>query len=260
MTTQIGAQMYTLREHCKTPADIAKTCEKLSKIGFGAVQASALGPIEPTELKKILDDNGLICAATHRGFDQMRNEPKKLIEEHRILGCELTALGGFGFGGAEESAWDQFVKDFDAVTKQIDAGGLRVGYHNHSHEWAPFGEPDQISVKRAPIHQLLTGLGDHVWFELDTYWVAQAGGDPAAWIRRVAGRIPAVHVKDLTVNAQWKQKMCEVGAGNLNWPAILEACKEAGVKWYLIERDDGDLDPFESLKISLENLKAMGLS
>ena len=56
------------------------------------------------------------------------------------------------------------------------------------------------------------------------------------------------------------QKMCEVGAGNLNWPAILEVCKAAGVKWYLIERDDGDLDPFESLRISLENLNAMDIT
>ncbi|MEZ6191965.1 MAG: hypothetical protein R3C45_11865 [Phycisphaerales bacterium] len=60
MTTQIGAQMYTLRDFCKTPSDIAKTCAKLKQIGFGAVQASALGPIEAGELRKILDDNGLV--------------------------------------------------------------------------------------------------------------------------------------------------------------------------------------------------------
>jgi sugar phosphate isomerase/epimerase len=53
--------------------------------------------------------------------------------------------------------------------------------------------------------------------------------------------------------------MCEVGAGAINWPAVLEACKAAGVKWYLIERDNGDLDPFDSLKISLENLNRMGV-
>lgn len=259
MTTQIGAQMYTLREHCKTPADIAGTCEKLSKLGFGAVQASALGPIEPAELKKILDDNGLVCAATHRGLDQMRDEPEKLIEEHQILGCELTALGGFGFGGADEPAWDAFIKDFNAATAKLNAAGLRVGYHNHSHEWSPFDPPDRINVERTPIRKLIDGLDQHIWFELDTYWVAHAGADPAAWTRKCAGRLPAVHVKDMTITQDRTQKMCEVGAGNLNWPAILDACKEVGVKWYLIERDNGDLDPFDSLKISLENLHAMGI-
>ncbi len=259
MTTQIGAQMYTLRDHCKTPADIAKTCEKLSKIGFGAVQASALGPIDPKELKKILDDNGLVCAATHRSMDQMRDEPEALLEEHKILGCELTALGGFGFGGADEPAWDQFIKDFNAATKKLNDAGLLVGYHNHSHEWAPFGSPDQIGIERAPITKLINNLDQRIWFEIDTYWVAHGGGDPAEWIKRVSGRIPAVHVKDMTIQPKTGHKMCEVGAGNLNWPAILEACKAAGVKWYLIERDNGDLDPFDSLKISLENLNKMGI-
>jgi sugar phosphate isomerase/epimerase len=171
----------------------------------------------------------------------------------------LTALGGFGFGGADEPAWDRFIKDFNVAAKALGAKGLRAGYHNHSHEWAPFDSPDKINVKRTPITKLIEGLDASVWFELDTYWVAHAGGDPAAWINRVTGRIPAVHVKDMTITPDRKHKMCEVGAGNINWPAVLEACKAAGVKWYLIERDDGDLDPFESLKISLENLNAMGV-
>jgi len=260
MATQIGAQMYTLRDHCKTPTDIAKTCEKLSKLGFGAVQASALGPIEPTELRKILDDNGLVCAATHCGFEQMRDEPQAIIDEHHILGCELTALGGFGFGGASEKEWDDFIHSFNAVVDKLGKDGLRVGYHNHSHEWAPFDTPDKISVDRTPISKLIAGLSASAWFELDTYWVAHAGADPATYIRRCAGRIPAVHVKDMTLTPEREQKMCEVGAGNLNWPDILAACKDAGVKWYLIERDHGDLDPFDSLKISLENLNAMGIT
>ena len=259
MPTQIGAQMYTLREHCKTPSDIIKTCAKLSKIGFGAVQASALGPIEPAELRKILDDHGLICAATHRGLDAMRDEPQALIDEHQVLGCELTALGGFGFGGADERKWGGFIEQFNSVSQCLSRGGLRVGYHNHSHEWAPFGPPDKISPNRTPIQKLMDGLDSNVWFELDTYWIAHAGADPAVWIRKCAGRIPAVHVKDMTIMPDREQKMCEVGAGNLNWPAILDACKSAGVQWYLIERDHGDLDPFDSLQISLENLNEMGI-
>jgi sugar phosphate isomerase/epimerase len=259
MATQIGAQMYTLKDHCKTPADIASTCRKLREIGFGAVQASALGPIEPGELRKILDDHGLVCAATHRSLDQMHDDPQALIDEHRVLGCELTALGGFGFGGADENEWDGFIEQLNRVAERLARDGLRVGYHNHSHEWAPFDPPDRISPDRTPIGKLVDGLADQVWFELDTYWIAHAGADPAAWIRRCAGRVPAVHVKDMTITPDRRQKMCEVGAGSLNWPAILDACKSAGVRWYLIERDSGDLDPFDSLRISLENLNAMGI-
>ena len=98
--------------------------------------------------------------------------------------------------------------------------------------------------------------------ELDTYWVQHGGADPAAWIRRLKGRMPVVHLKDMTVSAEgWnvKQLMAEVGEGNLNWPAILDACHAAGVRWYAVEQDICPRDPFESLKISYENLRKMGL-
>ena len=56
-----------------------------------------------------------------------------------------------------------------------------------------------------------------------------------------------------------KQVFAEVGEGNLNWPAILEACKEANIRWYIVEQDVCPGDPFESLAVSLRNLQAMGL-
>lgn len=261
MATQIGAQLFTLRDHLKTPSDIAKTLKRLSDMGFGAVQPSAMGPIEAGELKKILDDNGLVAAATHRGMDELKNIEAS-IEYHQTIGCELTAIGGFGFKGDNAKAeWEKFAAEYSELGKKLNARGLRIGYHNHSHELAPFAtDPAKLDPTDNPLHLLVDKLDDSVWFEIDTYWITHGGGDPAHWIRSLKGRVPAVHVKDMTITAQREQKMCEVGAGNLNWPAILDACKEAGVKWYLIERDRGDLDPFDSLKISLENLKAMGLS
>ena len=116
--------------------------------------------------------------------------------------------------------------------------------------------PAQISPDRTPMAMMLRET-DAMWFEVDTYWVAAAGADPAAWIRRCNNRIPAIHVKDLTVTRERQQKMCEVGRGNLNWTRILEASKHSGVDWYIIERDAGDLDPFESLRISFNGLKEM---
>lgn len=258
--TQIGAQMYTLRDFCKTPADIAKTCARLKGLGFGAVQASGIGAIDPKELRKILDDNGLVCAATHRSLDQMR-DTAKIIDEHKTLGCELTAIGGFGFGDPlPKDQWAKFATDYNALGKTLAAQGLKIGYHNHSHELAPFAsDPKQINPRECPMQLLLDQLKEPVWFEIDTYWIQHGGGDPAAWIEKCKGRIPAVHVKDMTITGKREHKMCEVGSGNLNWPRILEACKAAGAQWYLIERDAGDLDPFDSLEISLNNLRKWGL-
>jgi len=263
MATQIGAQMFTLREHCETPSDIAKTCAKLKNLGFGAIQASAagFGKIEAGELKKILDDTGLACAATHFGVDFMK-DTDQFVDWHKAVGCEYSAVGGFNSKGNVKSEWQAFANDYSEVAKACAAKGVKIGYHNHSHELSPFGledAPGEIDPNQIPLQLLADSLDESAWFEIDTYWIAHGGGDPAAWIEKLAGRVDCIHVKDMTISPQREHKMCEVGAGNLNWPAILAAAKKAGVKWYLIERDTGDLDPFDSLKISLDNLHAMGI-
>lgn len=251
--TCIGAQLYTVRDHIKNASDLAATCKKLRDIGYGAVQISALGPIDDDEVVKILEGEGLLCPVTHVKLDLIK-DTQACLDYHRKLKCNYTALGMFT--GAKLADWTQFITDYSAACKALAAEGFYSGYHNHSHEWA------LIDGKR-PIDMLMQDADPSVWFEIDTYWVAHAGGDPAAWIRRIGqlegDRIPVVHVKDMQISVERQQKMCEVGSGNLNWPAILEACRDAGVKWYMVERDSGDLDPFESLKISYENLREMGL-
>src|SRR5436305_1584150 len=92
--TRIGAQLYTLREFLKTPDDIARTLPKVAALGYRAVQLSALGPIEPARLRALLDDAGLTAAATHVGFERLRDDLAGVVEEHRVLGCRHTAIGG----------------------------------------------------------------------------------------------------------------------------------------------------------------------
>ena len=258
-TTQLAAQLYTLREHTKTPADIRRTLEKLSSDGWRAVQGSALGPIETAELKKVLDGNGLAMAATHGSLKRFAEEAPAVIDEHRTLDCKYTAIGGY-FPKPEDftrDKWKQFAADFNAAASNFAGSGVSLGYHNHSHEWA---RVDESAGGQRAIDVLMADLDRSVWWEFDTYWVAHAGGDPAAWIDRVKGRIPCVHLKDMRIKPGREQFMSEVGEGNLDWPGILAACKSAGVEWYIVEQDHCYRDPFESLKISLENLKGMGLS
>lgn len=261
---QIAVQMYTLRDHCKTAADAGATFEKLRGMGFEAVEtcAAVFDTLPAEELKSLLDDSGLRCIATHRSLDQLEDASAE-IDYHGILGCRHTSIGGWGFGGeAQKSAWSDFADRFNALAKPYADANLRIGYHNHSHEWIPFGAddaPETISPEDNPISLLRDRLDPAVCFELDTYWIANAGGCPAAWIRAMADRVPLLHVKDLTLSGRQEHRMCEVGAGNLHWPGILEAAKAAGVKHYIIERDDGEIDAFESLKISLENLQKWGV-
>ena len=95
-------------------------------------------------------------------------------------------------------------------------------------------------------------------FEIDTYWIQHGGANPVTWLRALRERMHVVHLKDMAMEGG-KQLYAEVGEGNLEWEAILEACRQADIEWYIIEQDTCQRDPFESLKISLDNLRQMGL-
>jgi sugar phosphate isomerase/epimerase len=253
---QLAAQLYTLRDFCKTPADIAAAMKKVAAIGYKAVQASALGPIDPKELRKILDDNGLVCCATHKSLDQFRAQKQAILDEHAALSCKYTAIGGFFPKGEDftEATWKNFIAEYNTLATSYKQSGLHIGYHNHSHELARAGA-------KTAWQMLYDDLNADVWIEVDTYWVQQGGGDPCFWIEKAAGRIPCVHLKDMAVKTDRTQLMAEVGSGNLNWAGILASCKKAGVEWYIVEQDKcNGRDPFTCLAESYAFLKSMGMS
>jgi sugar phosphate isomerase/epimerase len=262
MTTQLAAQLYTLRDYCKTPVELAKTLARVKAMGYNAVQRSAVGPIDPHDFKRLLDETGLVCCATHLGLDVLRDKTQQVIDEHKLWGCKYTAIGGY-FPKAEEfsvEAWQKFIDEFNAVAKKFAGSGVSIGYHNHSHEFAKVVGGDKTAYA-----MLVDGLSKDVWIELDTYWVQHGGGDPAAWIDRVNGsggkastRIPCVHLKDLGMKPDRTHLMMEVGQGNLNWDRIIASCKSAAVEWYIVEQDTCYRDPFDSLKLSYDFLASKG--
>jgi len=254
----IAAQLYTLREFTKTPADVAKTMARVKQIGYNGVQCSALGPIEASELAKILKDNALACVATHVKLEDLEKDPQKVIADHQMWGCKYTAVGGFFPKDTDTvkvtaQTWVDWATRYNETAKKYAGSGLSIGYHNHSHELTHFDGKPALQI-------LIEHFSKDVWIEIDTYWITHGGGDPTQWIGKAPGKVHCTHMKDMAVKLDRTQYMAEVGEGNLNWQSILVACKAAGVEHLVVEQDICYRDPFESLAISLRNLKAMGVS
>jgi len=250
--TCLAAQLYTLRDFLKTPEDIKRSLPRVAELGYRAVQLSGLGPMDVRELKKVCDDAGLAVCATHVGYEKLRDDLDAVAEEHRILGCDYIAIGGLPNDYRSADGYSRFAKEASIVARRMKEAGFTFGYHNHSFELEKFNGRTGLEILFSESDpEVFTG-------EIDTYWIQHGGGDPAAWIRRMSGRCPAIHVKDMEMRGR-EQLFSEVGEGNLNWPAILEASKAAGVQWYIVEQDRCQRDPFESLGISLRNLQKMGL-
>ena len=251
----LGAQLFTVKDFTKTIPDIAKTFKKVADIGYTAVQISGFGPVDPKEVSKICDDSGLTVAATHVGWERFLNELDEVIAEHKMWKCKHAAIGSLSREYRSLDGLKRFLDELGPVSEKLLQEGIDFSYHNHNHELARYGNKTWLEMlyEQASPEQLKA--------EIDVYWIQAGGGDPAAWIRKYPGRQPLLHLKDMVVTPDREQRFAEIGEGNLNWPSILQAASESGVKWYLVEQDTCyEHDPFESLAVSYRNLVGMGLN
>jgi sugar phosphate isomerase/epimerase len=259
----LAAQLYTVRQFVQTAPDLAASLKKVRDIGYTAVQISGIGPIPDTDVKAMVADLGLTICITHTSPDELWNDLDRVIARHELWDCPHVAIGSMpqSYRARGEAGFRQFAAEAAAIGKRLTAAGLDFSYHNHSFEFVRFPATvsPQVRGKRTGLDVIFDESDPrYLKAEPDTYWIQHGGGDPAAWIRKLAGRVPVVHLKDMVIQ-DGKQVMAEIGEGNLNWPAILDACRKAGVEWYAIEQDECQRDPFESLRISYENLSGMGL-
>lgn len=251
----IAAQLYTVRQFCQTAPELAASLEKIRAIGYRAVQVSGIGKIPDAEVKQMVDAQGLTICNTHvRPTDALWNDLPTVVAQHKLWNCKNVAIGSMPhtFRDEGEAGFRRFAKEASEIGARLFDEGLTFSYHNHSFEFIRFGKRTGLDI----IYE--ESDPRHLRAEIDTYWVQFGGSDPAMWIKKMSGRMPVVHFKDM-VMLNNQQTMAEIGEGNLNWAAILPACEEAGVEWCAVEQDICQRDPFESLKISYQNLRQMGL-
>jgi sugar phosphate isomerase/epimerase len=245
---QVAAQLYTVRDFAKNPADIAKTLKKIRAIGYEAVQVSGVGPIDPTELGRMIKGEGLVCCATHEG-DILTNAAG-VAEKLTKLDCAYTAYpypGGISFDTVESVK--ALAKKLDESGKILAAAGKVLTYHNHHIEFRKVEGQVALDIIYGETNpKYLQG-------EIDTYWVQFGGGDPVAWCEKLRKRLPLLHMKDYGVNAQSQVVYTEIGRGNLDWKRIVKAAEKSGCKWFIVEQDTCPADPFESLGVSFQYIK-----
>lgn len=250
---QIAAQLYTLRDFARTPAEIAQTLRRVREIGYRAVQVSGIGPIAEDELVKMLDGEGLVCAATHEPADVILNSPEKIVERLSKLNCRITAYP-YPSGVTLDSLDDvkSLAAKLNAAGKVFHDAGMILAYHNHHVEFRRFDGKLMLDVLYSETDpKYLQG-------EIDTYWVQNGGGDPVQWCERLKGRLPIIHLKDYVVNAAGAPSMAEIGYGNLDWSRIIPAAEASGCGWFAVEQDLCEVDPFLSMKMSFEYLRDQG--
>ena len=256
---RIGAQLFTLRDACKTLEGLDETLKRVADMGMTTVQLSGVCAYEPEWMAERLKAYGLSAPITHFAYDRIKDDPRGTLAFHQTIGADYIGLGIMPLDILQNVTVENLNGFIDAIRPAVDefaASGKKFMYHNHWHEFA--------SVDGKKILDLLCEAfpADAFGVTADVYWMQHAGEDVIAWLHKLQGRTDCVHFKDMAKDAEGKNIMVANGEGTeMDYPAILRACVDTGVKYGFIEQDDcRGQDPFECMKRSFAYFKAQGFN
>ena len=239
----VGLQLYSLREQCKT--DLPGMLAAVSRIGYKGVEFAGYHGRNAAQLRKLLDDNGLVACGTHTAYETVLDDKlKETVEFNRILGNKFLIVPWME--GKSKQEWLDKARLFNEISDKVKADGMFVGYHAHAHDFQKF---DGVSA-----WDLFFGnTKPEVIMQLDTGNCRDGGADPLTVLEQYPGRARSIHVK-----ASGGGPDAVIGEDKLNWPEIFAFCEtQGGTQWYVIEHESGT-NPLEAVKRSFEALRKMG--
>ncbi len=249
----LGLQLYTLSE--QATKDLPGTLKKIRAIGYEQVETYGDSYTYPaSQLKNTIQAAGLRAPSGHFDYETL---PGKM-EYARHLGLEWVVCPFI-----PETMWT--LEGFHAVAKKFNEFGrrakdlgMRFAFHNHDYEFAPRGGNGKTGFA-VLVEETDPEL---VFFELDCYWVVQAGHDPLTMLKAMGKRIRMLHLKDrkngfpTSYNLEPSSShFAPVGAGSIDWKSILAEAERLKVEHYFVEQDDTYGHPFESIAASYKYLR-----
>jgi len=280
----IGVQMSTIAPNKMPKFDAYESMARLADIGYKCIEISQV-PMTDENLKgfrRAIDELGFNVAATSAltaanpmmpGCDMSNpDEMKKMIEDAKYLDCDMFRIGAMPLDArfSLQAAVD-FAKQADDFACQLKEHGIDLYYHNHHFEFVRHGGKLLMDI----IKENTKYLG----FELDIHWIHRGGENPVEFIKKYAGSVRLLHLKDYKIaNVEMPDmsgadamakfvdaffskpvRFAELGAGSLPLKACIEAGLAGGAEYFLIEQDDSyGRDPFDCLKDSRAHLVSLG--
>lgn len=246
MPTDIGLQLYTLREECSR--DLPGTLQKVAAMGYPFVELYDNYGLDAPALRKLLSEHNLKAVSSHVALEKLEADLPGVIEYYQALDCRFLVCPYVAEERRRTAAdYQNLGKILTAIGTTCNWAGIQFCYHNHNFEFESFDGQSGW--------QLLLESSDprFVQAELDLYWVEYSGWDPGALLRQLQGRCPLIHLKDIGPD----RSTVEFGEGLMDWADILRVARESGVRHFLIEQDATRRPALESVQISIDNYRRL---
>lgn len=253
---EFGLQLYSLRD--QFAKDVPGTMDKVRKIGIKEVEITGTYGLSFPEFIKVLAKNEMKVVSYGSDYEKLQNFPQNLADEARAYGAKFVVVFWIPHDGDNFTAEDvdKAAEVFNNAGKIMARNGLMLCYHPHGYEFKPY--------KNGTLFDYMVEKFDQrfVQFEMDVFWVKQAGQDPVALLKKYSSRFVMLHLKDRkkgTRNSDNGKANVEsnvvLGTGDVGIPEIIAEAKRIGIQHYFIEDESSRAE--EQILKSLKYLRTL---
>lgn len=204
-------------------------------------------------------DAGLVVVSVHEDLGTIKREPETVVAEAKSFGTNYVVVTGmYRFDYSDGATVSQLAEDLNEAGKRLLEDGIHLLYHNHNCELR------KVSKEKNAYDLLIEKTNpEYVNFELDSYWLAEAGVDPLMYIKRLGDRMKLYHINDRGTRVEGasmtpilNSDSMELGYGNMNLTAMIDQALSVGVDAVILETHKNWVDgsPVKSLEVSAEFL------
>ncbi len=259
---KMASPLYILREECAK--DLAGVLKKLAEIGYDGIEFLGFFGHSATEVKAMLDENGLEALGNHVPYAELVEKPDEILDFHQVVGCHYLTVADLPLHG-----FDDVAANLKVLAEKATLRGIRLLYHNH----------DQELIEKTDGMENLAWIMEHtdpvdLALEPDLGWIEIGGGDPAWYLEKYVDRCPVIHLKDyFTTDHKKLGRVREfvparggeerghfefrpTGYGVLNLPKLMPLCLACDPEWFVMDHDLAyERDSIFDLKLSLDYVR-----
>ena len=239
----IGLQLYSIRQQCEK--DLAAMLAVVSKTGYKGVEFAGYYGHGAKDLRKMLDDNGLIACGTHTPYESvLAGKLQETVEFNQTIGNKFLIVPSMTARSKKE--WLERASLFNDLADKVKPHSMWVGYHAHAHDFTKFEGETAWDI-------FFGNTKPDVIMQLDTSNCRDGGADPVAVLKKYPGRERTIHIK-----ASGGGPDAVIGEDKVEWKEVFEFCETKGnTQWYILEHESGS-DPVKAVQRSFEALKKLG--
>jgi len=247
---RVGIQLYTLRDAAKQ--DLARTLADIAALGYNDVEMlGGMGNFgaSPTQVKQMLDRNGLRAPSTHVGTNVLDQLDRALDDAH-VIGHQYIVVASLPEDQAKTlDDYRRWADKFNEAGAKTKRAGIWFGFHDEANDFAKVDGKVLYDELAARIDSSVVRL------QLDTGNLGVAGGDPIEYMQRYRDKYWQFHIKD--VPRLGAPSDTELGKGVIDFKKLLGMIDHIDEKHLYVEQESYPGNPIDSARVDYKYLAAL---